>query len=44
MRPKLITKMIVRAFTPSAIVPLITGNVVCAPPAICISPLIILKR
>jgi len=44
MRPKLIVKMIVMAVTPSAIVALMSSNVVCEPSASCTSPLAILNR
>jgi hypothetical protein len=44
MRPKLIAKMMIMAVMPSAIVALISSNVVWEPPAICRRPLAILKR
>ena len=43
MRPTLIAKMTAKAVMPSAIVSLIIADVVCEPPAICTSPLAILK-
>ena len=44
MRPKLIAKVTIMAVMPSAIVALISSNVVCEPPAICRRPLAILNR
>jgi len=44
IRPKLIAKVTIMAVMPSAIITLISSNVLCEPPAICRSPLAILNR
>src|SRR5258708_26443989 len=38
IRPKLIAQIIIIAVMPSAIVALISSNVICLPPAICTKP------